>query len=230
MTFNRYIAFRMTVELIGAIACATQLLGDGNVLDLAVTAAVALVWACGEIRVALILRRERPRADELSDHHQLMAARFAMMATVVALMAVGFASMIGGLTFRTFVMVSPSALPSLAMLILATADARYLWLERDCASGAEDDDAVEHLGADPRGRYAASADADGVSRQTPPIRIPGPHRRLRRFHAIVHAHTPDIHRPLEIPSTRKRCHTMRQRRHIRGDTGKTTTRGCHMGV
>lgn len=140
MTFNRYIAFRMVVELIGAVACATQLFGDDTILDLTVTATVALIWACGEIWVALIFRRENPRSDELSDHHQLMAAKFAMLATVVALMVVGFASMIAGLLFRTFVMVSPTALPSIAMLVLAVADARYLWLERDGAAGAEDDD------------------------------------------------------------------------------------------
>lgn len=140
MTFNRYIGLRMVIELVGAAACATQLYRENGPVNLIITAVVALVWVCGEIWVVLIYNRENPRSDELSDQHQMVASRFALLVTVGALMVIGFAGMIYGMATHDFITVTPASLPMLAMLALALADARYLWLEHRDGAGYDDED------------------------------------------------------------------------------------------
>ncbi|KFI96161.1 hypothetical protein [Bifidobacterium stellenboschense] len=140
MTFNRYVAFRMAVEVIGGVACAMQAVRDDDLSALIVTTIVALIWVAGETRVIRMLRRERPRTDELSDQHQLQAARFALLSFVAVACVAGFVGMLASLaTGRSFVM-PPMVLPALAMFALACADARYLWLERGEAPGDGDED------------------------------------------------------------------------------------------
>ncbi|TPF85329.1 hypothetical protein BW13_11440 [Bifidobacterium sp. UTCIF-37] len=139
MTFNRYIASRMVVELIGAIACATQLFNDSSMFGLIATVSVAMFWVAGEIWVVLVFRRENPRSDELSDQHQLLSTRFAFITLVIILMVLGFANLLSGLLLRTYVMATPMILPTLAMLALTIADARYLWLEHQGDTGEDDE-------------------------------------------------------------------------------------------
>ncbi|RSX58068.1 hypothetical protein [Bifidobacterium samirii] len=139
MTFNRYVAIRMVIELIGAVSCAFQLLRDDSVAALAMSGAIALVWIAGEVWVTLIFNRTNPRTDELSDQHQHAAFRFAFLTLVAVMSAVGFAAVLVSLYTRTYVQFRPMFLPTMAMLALAVADARYLWLERGGAGGDDED-------------------------------------------------------------------------------------------
>ncbi|MBW3081195.1 hypothetical protein KIH78_07405 [Bifidobacterium sp. 79T10] len=113
---------------------------DSNLIALAITVTVTLIWMVGEICVLLIFRRDNPRSDELSDRHQLLAIQFAFYALIAVLMVVGFAAIVSGLILRTFFMASPMALPALAMLALCIVDARYLWLEHQGGSNEDDDE------------------------------------------------------------------------------------------
>ncbi|OZG64516.1 hypothetical protein BHAP_0977 [Bifidobacterium hapali] len=140
MTFNRYIAFRMITELIGAAACITQVYYNNNLNGIIITGVIALVWILGEIWTVIVFNRANPRTDELSDMHQYSAYRFAMLTLVIALTIIGFAGMLYTLVTRVPIEVGPMVLPSLAMLALAIADARYLWLEHDGTSGGDDED------------------------------------------------------------------------------------------
>ena len=139
MTFNRYVAIRMVIELIGALSCGFQLLRNDSLAALAVSGAIALVWIAGEIWVTVIFDRTHPRTDELSDQHQHAAFRFAFLLLVAVMSAVGFAAVIVSLITRTYVTFRPMLLPTIAMVALAVADARYLWLERDGAGGDDED-------------------------------------------------------------------------------------------
>lgn len=140
MTFNRYITFRMAMELIGALSCATQLFRSRTLIGIVVTGLIALIWIIGEVWVVTILNRENPRTDELSDSHQLAAFRFSFMVTMVALLVIGFVTMMAALILRRDIAVTPMLLPTLAMLALALADGRYLWLEHSTAVGDDDED------------------------------------------------------------------------------------------
>ena len=125
MTFNRYILFRMVVEFVGAIACAIQMFQHHT-------------WAVGEIWLSTVYNRAHPRRDELSDEHQATAIRFTFFVLVVALVALGFAGMIATLFRHVPFTVPAMALPTLSMLALAIADARYLWLEHEGGDTDED--------------------------------------------------------------------------------------------
>lgn len=140
MTFNRYIAFRMITELIGAAACVTQVYHNNNLNGIIITGVIALVWIIGELWTVMIFNRDNPRTDELSDMHQYSAYRFALLTLVIALTVIGFAGMLYTLITRVPIEVGPMVLPSLAMLALAVADARYLWLEHDGAVDGDDED------------------------------------------------------------------------------------------
>lgn len=140
MTFNRYVAFRMAVELVGGVACALQAVRDDDLSGMIVTALVTPIWMVGEIRVVRVVRREHPRTDELSDQHQLMAARFAFLTFVAVSCVAGLAGMVASLLAGHRFTVPPMMLPALAMFALACADARYLWLERDGSSEDDDED------------------------------------------------------------------------------------------
>ena len=140
MTFNRYVAIRMVIELIGALSCGFQLLRNDSLAALAVSGAIALVWIAGELWVTMIFNRMNPRTDELSDEHQHAAFRFAFLMLVAVMSAMGFAAVLVSLATRSYVEFRPMTLPTMAMLALAVADARYLWLEHDGATGDDDED------------------------------------------------------------------------------------------
>ena len=84
------------------------------------------------------VRRAPPRRDELSDEHQATAIRFTFFVLVVALVVLGFAGMIVTLFRHAPFTVPAMALPTLGMLALAIADARYLWLEHEGGDTDED--------------------------------------------------------------------------------------------
>ncbi|NEG88761.1 hypothetical protein GFD25_01800 [Bifidobacterium aerophilum] len=130
----------MVTELIGAIACITQVFRNDNLNGIIITGIIALVWVVGEIWTVMVFNRDNPRTDELSDKHQYAAYRFALLALVIALTVIGFAGMLYTLVTKTPIMVGPMMLPSLAMLALSVADARYLWLEHDGFAGGDDDE------------------------------------------------------------------------------------------
>ncbi|MCB4909417.1 hypothetical protein KZP16_07915 [Bifidobacterium pseudocatenulatum] len=100
--------------------------------------AFALVWAIGEIWLSTVYNRAHPRRDELSDEHQATAIRFTFFVLVVALVVLGFAGMIATLFRHAPFTVPAMALPTLGMLALAIADARYLWLEHEGGNTDED--------------------------------------------------------------------------------------------
>ena len=149
MTFNRYVAIRMAIELLGALSCGVQLLRGDGIVALGVSGAAALAWVACEVWVTMIFNRAHPRTDELSDRHQQDAFRFAFLMLVAVMCVVGFAAVIVMLVRRTGGIgaiggigdagLHPMILPTLAMLALAVADARYLWLERDGAGGDDED-------------------------------------------------------------------------------------------
>lgn len=126
MTFNRYILFRMVVEFVGAIACAIQMFQHHTWPGIITMGVFALVWAIGEIWLSTVYNRAHPRRDELSDEHQATAIRFTFFVLVVALVVLGFAGMIVTLFRHAPFTVPAMALPTLGMLALAIADARYL--------------------------------------------------------------------------------------------------------
>ena len=131
MTFNRYILFRMVVEFVGAIACAIQMFQHHTWPGIITMGVFALVWAIGEIWLSTVYNRAHPRRDELSDEHQATAIRFTFFVLVVALVVLGFAGMTATLFRHAPSTVPAMALPTLGMLALAIADARYLWLEHE---------------------------------------------------------------------------------------------------
>ncbi|MCH9276177.1 hypothetical protein JS533_007825 [Bifidobacterium amazonense] len=140
MTFNRYIAFRMALEIVGAISCAVLVFVKNDLAGFLVTGVIALLWIVGEIVVITMFNRSNPRTDELSDRHQYAAVRFSFMTLVGALTIIGFAGMISSLAMHAPWNVSPMLLPTLAMLALSLSDARYLWLESDGLHGGDDED------------------------------------------------------------------------------------------
>lgn len=141
MTFNRYIAMRAAVEIVGALACVLMMMIGHNFIGVIVTAVVALLWACGEIWVVQVLNKQHPRRDELSDQHQSKANQFAMWVLVAVLVALGFIYTVLNLRVL-FVpyMIPPMVLPALAMGALALSDGYYLWLEHDGSNGDDDED------------------------------------------------------------------------------------------
>ncbi|KFI92027.1 hypothetical protein BISA_2141 [Bifidobacterium saguini DSM 23967] len=141
MTFNRYIAMRAVVEIVGALACVLMMMIGHNFIGVIITALVALIWACGEIWVVQVLNKQRPRRDELSDQHQSKATQFAMWVLVAVLVALGFIYTVLNMRilFTPYV-IPPMALPTLAMCALALSDGYYLWLEHDGSNGDDDED------------------------------------------------------------------------------------------
>ena len=140
MTFNRYIMFRMVVEALGALCCALLLVFQSNLAGVIATGVVALIWIAGEVMVFLVLNREDPRRDELSDKHQSDAMQFALTVLIASLILMGFVYTMLALLHPGVFQIHPMALPALAMAALAIADARYLWLEHRGFKGADDED------------------------------------------------------------------------------------------
>lgn len=140
MNFNRYIALRAIVEFVGAVACATQLFQHRTWPGIIMMSLIALFWAIGELWLTLLYNRAHPRRDELSDEHQATAIRFTFFVLVVVLVALGFAGMIISLLKHTPFTIPSMTLPTLGMLALAIADARYLWLEHAGNESGEDDE------------------------------------------------------------------------------------------
>lgn len=140
MNFNRYIALRAIVEFVGAVACATQLFQHRTWPGIIMMSLIALFWAIGELWLTMVYNRAHPRRDELSDEHQATAIRFTFFVLVVVLVALGFAGMIISLLKQTPFTIPSMTLPTLGMLALAIADARYLWLEHAGNESGEDDE------------------------------------------------------------------------------------------
>ena len=101
---------------------------------------IALFWAIGELWLTMVYNRAHPRRDELSDEHQATAIRFTFFILVAALVVLGFIGMIVSLFKHVPFNIPAMALPTLGMLALAIADARYLWLERAGGGNGEDDE------------------------------------------------------------------------------------------
>ncbi|TPF78538.1 MULTISPECIES: hypothetical protein [unclassified Bifidobacterium] len=142
MTFNRYIAIRAAVEIIGMLSCALMVVIGHNLIGVIVTAVVAAIWAGGEIWVVTVLNRKSPRRDELSDQHQGAAMQFALFMLIAALVALGFIYTVWNLVTASGLLhiINPMMLPTLAMCALAISDVRYLWLEHDGSNGDDDED------------------------------------------------------------------------------------------
>ncbi|MGR4802381.1 hypothetical protein [Bifidobacterium adolescentis] len=140
MNFNRYIALRAIVEFVGAVACATQLFQHRTWPGIIMMSLIALFWAIGELWLTMVYNRAHPRRDELSDEHQATAIRFTFFILVAALVVLGFIGMIVSLFKHVPFNIPAMALPTLGMLALAIADARYLWLERAGGGNGEDDE------------------------------------------------------------------------------------------
>ncbi|MFQ6233940.1 hypothetical protein [Bifidobacterium adolescentis] len=140
MNFNRYIALRAIVEFVGAVACATQLFQHRTWPGIIMMSLIALFWAIGELWLTMVYNRAHPRRDELSDEHQATAIRFTFFILVAALVVLGFIGMIVSLFKHVPFNIPAMALPTLGMLALAIADARYLWLERAGGENGEDDE------------------------------------------------------------------------------------------
>ena len=140
MNFNRYIALRAIVEFVGAVACATQLFQHRTWPGIITMSLIALFWAIGELWLTMVYNRAHPRRDELSDEHQATANRFTFFILVAALVVLGFIGMIVSLFKHVPFNIPAMALPTLGMLALAIADARYLWLERAGGENGEDDE------------------------------------------------------------------------------------------
>lgn len=140
MNFNRYIALRAIVEFVGAVACATQLFQHRTWPGIIMMSLIALFWAIGELWLTMVYNRAHPRRDELSDEHQATAIRFTFFILVAALVVLGFIGMIVSLFKHVPFNIPAMALPTLGMLALAIADARYLWLERAGGGNEEDDE------------------------------------------------------------------------------------------
>lgn len=140
MNFNRYIALRAIVEFVGAVACATQLFQHRTWPGIIMMSLIALFWAIGELWLTMVYNRAHPRRDELSDEHQATAIRFTFFILVAALVVLGFIGMIVSLLKHVPFNIPAMALPTLGMLALAIADARYLWLERAGGGNGEDDE------------------------------------------------------------------------------------------
>lgn len=140
MNFNRYIALRAIVEFVGAVACATQLFQHRTWPGIIMMSSIALLWIIGELWLTMVYNRAHPRRDELSDEHQATAIRFTFFILVAALVVLGFIGMIVSLFKHVPFNIPAMALPTLGMLALAIADARYLWLERAGGENGEDDE------------------------------------------------------------------------------------------
>lgn len=140
MNFNRYIALRAIVEFVGAVACATQLFQHRTWPGIIMMSLIALFWAIGELWLTMVYNRAHPRRDELSDEHQATAIRFTFFILVAALVVLGFIGMIVSLFKHVPFNIPAMALPTLGILALAIADARYLWLERAGGENGEDDE------------------------------------------------------------------------------------------
>ena len=140
MNFNRYIALRAIVEFVGAVACATQLFQHRTWPGIIMMSLIALFWAIGELWLTMVYNRAHPPRDELSDEHQATAIRFTFFILVAALVVLGFIGMIVSLFKHVPFNIPAMALPTLGMLALAIADARYLWLERAGGGNGEDDE------------------------------------------------------------------------------------------
>lgn len=130
MSLNRYIAFRMVVEIVGTLSCALTLVLRSDLAGTLVTLAVALVWVVGEVWMLIVLDRSNPRHDELSDKHQGEAMTFALMTLIAAMILIGSALTLMPLFTHMRHGISPMLLPTLAIGALAVSDARYLFLER----------------------------------------------------------------------------------------------------
>lgn len=130
MSLNRYIAFRMIVEIVGTLSCALTLVLRNDLAGTLVTMAVALVWVAGEVWMLIVLDRSNPRHDELSDKHQGEAMTFALMTLIAAMILIGSALTLMPLFTHVRHGVSPMLLPTLAIGTLAVSDARYMFLER----------------------------------------------------------------------------------------------------
>lgn len=139
MTFNRYIFLRMSVEFVGVVCCAIELFSGNNLMGLTITGVIALLWAVGEIWAVLVLKRQSPRQDELSDNHQRQAAQFAFQITLALLVGIGIIIMIIALIVHTAVTIPAVLLPMLAMTALVISDSRYLWLECHGLEDADED-------------------------------------------------------------------------------------------
>ena len=139
MTFNRYIFLRMIVEFIGVCCCTIQLFIGNTLVGLTVAGVVALLWVVGEIWVVMVLNRQSPRRDELSDEHQRQAMQFTFQLTLGLLVIVGIVIMMVSLLAHTPVYLPAIILPDIAMAALVISDSRYLWLERS-GMGESDED------------------------------------------------------------------------------------------
>lgn len=129
MTFNRYIFLRMIVEFVGVVCCAFELFSGSDLMGLTITGIIALLWAAGEIWAVLVLKRQSPRQDELSDDHQRQATQFAFQVMLGLLVGIGVIVMVITLIAHTAITVPAVLLPMLAMTALVISDSRYLWLE-----------------------------------------------------------------------------------------------------
>ena len=139
MTFNRYILFRMVVEFVGAIACAIQMFQHHTWPG---------IITMGRVRAGVGHRRDlaehgvQPRAPPprravrraSGDGHPFHVLR--------ACGGAGWCWASRGMIVTLFrhapFTVPAMALPTLGMLALAIADARYLWLEHEGGDTDED--------------------------------------------------------------------------------------------
>ena len=138
MTFNRYILFRMVVEFVGAIACAIQMFQHHTWPGIITMGVFALVWAVGEIWLSTVYNRAPDGRNELPDNREAPAVGSALLGVVGRRGVWGFAGMIVTLFRHAPFTVPAMALPTLGMLALAIADARYLWLEHEGGDTDED--------------------------------------------------------------------------------------------
>lgn len=139
MTFNRYIFLRMIVEFVGVACCVFELFSGSDLMGLTITGIIAVVWAAGEIWAVLVLRRQAPRRDELSDDHQRRATQFAFQVTLGLLVGIGIVIMAVALITHTVIALPAVLLPTLAMTALVVSDSRYLWLEYHGLEDADED-------------------------------------------------------------------------------------------
>lgn len=141
MTFNRYMAIRAVIELVGACSCLLMAVIGHDLVGAIIAAAVAVVWSIGEIWTVTTLRKANPRRDELSDLHQGAAMQSALLTLVAVLVVIGFIytvlNLMNPLVIRV---IPPMILPALAMAALALSDVIYLWLEHDGTTGGDDED------------------------------------------------------------------------------------------
>lgn len=138
MTFNRYILFRMVVEFVGAIACAIQMFQHHTWPGIITMGVFALVWAIGEIWLSTVYNRAHPAATSCPTSIRRRPSASRSSCLWWRWWCWGFAGMIVTLFRHVPFTVPAMALPTLGMLALAIADARYLWLEHEGGDTDED--------------------------------------------------------------------------------------------